>query len=103
MLNLKGVLMFWVQFSWHAVTLNNTDGTERRVVARINYVTHSGYFKVRNVCMPVTQPDVISTTLNYVKIIHYSQTLCPNHEEEAAAGDFVLVLCLEILCIIECI
>lgn len=45
--------------------------------------------------MPVTQRDVISTTLNYVKIIHYSQTLCPNHEEEAAAGDFVLVLCLE--------
>lgn len=62
MLNLKGVLMFWVQFSWHAVTLNNTDGTERRVVARINCVTHSGYFKVRNVCMPVTQRDVISTT-----------------------------------------
>lgn len=52
--------------------------------------------------MPVTQRDVISTTLNYVKIIHYSQTLCPNPEEEAAAGDFVLVLCLEILCIIEC-
>lgn len=52
--------------------------------------------------MPVTQLDVISTTLNYVKIIHYSQTLCPNPEEEAAAGDIVLVLCLETLCIIEC-
>lgn len=51
--------------------------------------------------MPVTHYDVISTTLNNVKITQHSQTPCPD-PEEAAAGDIMLVLCLEMLCIIQC-
>lgn len=65
-----------------------------------------GLFKVRSVCMLVTQCGVsclIYTGLIYVQIVHYSQTLnllLP--EGKVVPGDIVSGLWLVTLCTVEC-